>query len=101
MIEVYRFEDEQGNGPWFTKDGKASIFSTNTTEKYYKESYLLSCCGSINDLLNYFHIRTGCDELLNNNFKIVAYLVDDPDYIIQSTNHLKFDVRHAHKIGII
>ena len=101
MIEVYRFEDEQGNGPWFTRDGESSIFSTKTTEKCYKESYLLSCCGSINDLLNYFHTRTSCDELLNNNFKIVAYLVDSADYIIQTRNHLKFDVRHARKIGII
>ena len=35
MIEVYRFEDEQGNGPWFTRDGESSIFSTKTTEKSY------------------------------------------------------------------
>ena len=101
MIEVYRFEDEQGNGLWFTIDGKSSILSTKTIEKCYKESYLLSCCGSINDLLNYFHTRIGCDVLLNNNFKIVAYLIDNADYIIQTKNHLKFDVRHARKIGII
>ena len=101
MIEVYRFEDEQGNGPWFTRDGKSSIFSTEKSEKYYEESYLLSCSSSINDLLNYFHTRIGCDELLNHNFKIVAYLVDSADYIIQTTSHLKFDVRRATRIGAI
>ena len=101
MIEVYRFEDEQGNGPYFTRDGKSSILSTKKLEECYKENYLLSCSGSINDLLNYFHTRTGCDELLSHNFKIVAYLVDSADYIIQSTSHLKFDVRRATRIGAI
>lgn len=101
MIEVYRFEDEQGNGPYFTKDGKSSILSAEKSEEYYEESYLLSCSGSINDLLNYFHIRTGCDELLSHNFKIVAYLVDSADYIVQTTSHLKFDIRRATRIGAI
>lgn len=101
MIEVYRFEDEQGNGPWFTRDGKASIFSTEKSEKCYKESYLLSCSGSINDLLSYFHTRTGCDELLSHNLKIVAYLVDSADCIVQTASHLKFDVRRAIRVGAI
>ena len=90
---VYRYEDENGNGPFFFQDGtKRNNFPLKL---HYGPTHWISGCLSIPEL-KYWFATYGL--ILSDNFKIVRYEVDG---VLLADTHIYFNKRKAKERYVI
>ena len=90
---VYRYEDRNGNGPFFFKNGiKRNNFPLVI---HSNPSNWISGCLSIPELLYWFD---NYGPLLSNDFQIVRYEVDG---VILADTHIYFNRKNARRRTVI
>lgn len=89
-MRVYRFENPDGGGPWFTQEGKLRTESVTPPSKSKFKSPVLYGCTPLYKLLDYF--KDSRHKVDISNCEIKVYEIPDKDitYINKGTGHVAF-----------